>query len=76
MDTIVLSKKKKMKKKIGQKYLSHIYYTEYDDYGEIVSLLITLLQMIGYYNIFEKGKTMNFICNNDGAFKKYKEIWE
>ena len=75
LDNVVLSKKKKMTKKIGQK-IYHIYNIGYDDNGEIVPSVITLPQMIGYYNIFEKGKTMNFICDSDGAFKKYKEIWE
>ena len=47
----------------------------FDDNGEIIPLIIDLLQMTGYYNIYDNGnKTMNFICEYKNLLEKYKKI--
>ena len=89
LDKIELSKKKNDHKN-GQKnchiyiyiyiyiYI-HIYiyiyiYIGYDDNDEIVSLFIKLPQMVGYYNIFKSGKTMNFICDDKDYLENIKKV--
>ena len=57
----------------GQKSL-YIYYEGYNN-GEIVLLLTIHPQMTGGYNIFNSGKTMNFIRGNGNVLNKYNEIW-
>ena len=58
------------KKLYNKKNDSCKYYVFYEDYNEYIPLKITLLNVPGYYNIFnDDGKTMNFKLDDDSLTK-------
>ena len=58
------------KKLYDKKHNSYKHYVFYEDGNEYISLKITLLDVLGYYNIFEAGsKTMNSKLDNNSLEK-------